>query len=140
MSRRNRDLETRLNEWAQEYRSGRYENIGYATQNILQTLVDHKGFVPSARGFVPVVTRTAADEVEEAVHALDKQPEGYVPAMVLRCEYMCAQLPIEQRLGRMRRAGQALQRVRYYQLLRIGRIHVAAWLHLPFCDDEVEAA
>lgn len=139
MSRKNRDLEARLVEWASEYRGGRYENIGYASQNILQTLIDHKGFVPSSRGFVPVATRTAADEVEEAVHALDKQQAGYLPAMVIRCEYMCSHLPIETRLARLRALGQNPGRVRYYQLLRLARIHVAAWLHLPFCD-EAEAA
>lgn len=139
MSRKNRDLEARLVEWADEYRGGRYENIGYASQNILQTLIDHKGFVPSSRGFVPVATRSAADEVEEAVHALGKQAAGHVPAMVIRCEYMCSHLPVEKRLARLRALGQNPGRVRYYQLLRLARIHVAAWLHLTFCD-EAEAA
>ena len=138
--RRSRDLEARLVEWAKEYRGGRYEHIGYASKNLLQTLIDHKGFMPDARGYIPVATRTASDEVEEAVHALDKQEQGWVPAMVLRCEYMCAHLPIEQRLIRLSRLGQSLQRVRYYQLLRIARIHVAAWLHLPFDAEETQDA
>lgn len=81
---------------------------------------------------------TAADEVQKAVEALAAQPQGWIPACVIRCEYLTPGQPIESKLGRLRRVGENLGRVRYYQHLRLARVHVAGWLRLPF-DDKAEA-
>ncbi len=122
-----KQLDARLQNWAEEYGGGRYENIGYASQNILQTLIEHKGFVPSSRGFVPVPIQSAADEVESAVRMMESI--GYFrPGRVLRCEYFVQRAPIEVRLSNLRRIGISISRAVYYDYLAIGRAFVAGQL------------
>lgn len=137
--RRNQDLESRLIAWAHEYGGGRYENIGYPKENVLQRVIDHKGFMPDSGGFKKPPMRTQADDVQEAVSALERQEKGWGPSLALRCEYFNARQPIEEKLRAMSRLGVSASRVRYYQLLRLGKVHVAAWLHLPFSDERDEA-
>ena len=134
--RRASDLEARLVEWGKEYGGGRYEFLGSLTSP-MESLMKWHGRAPSGLG--QTQTCTAADEVQSAVMALEAQAQGAIPAMVLRCEYLTPGQPIESKLQRMRRAGENLARVRYYQHLRIARIHVAGWLRLPFCEETVEA-
>ena len=97
------------------------------------------GRAPQGLGQVPL--NTAADEVEQAVEALEAQKSGYLPSIVLRAEYLTPGQPIELKLQRLRQnRGENIARVRYYQHLRIGRVYVAAWLKLPFEADEEKAA
>lgn len=42
-----KQLEARLVHWAEEYGGSRYEDIGFASRNILQSLIEHQGFMPS---------------------------------------------------------------------------------------------
>jgi hypothetical protein len=131
--RRPRELETRLKEWADEYGGGRYESYIGLGNSPLASMMKWHGRPPSGLGHVPL--NTAADEVEEAYEALCKQEQGWLPAQVLRCEYCLPGQPIESKIQKLARFGEQLSRVRYYQLLRVARIHVAGWLHLPFSEE-----
>jgi len=136
MTRRNRDLENRLEEWGREYGGGKYEDIG-ALKSWLGSMVKWGGRAPTGLGQVPL--NTAADEVQEAIDALAKQAHGKLPALVIRCEYLTPGQPIYSKLQRLRRVGESIQRVGYYQHLRIARVHVAAWLRISY-DEEEKAA
>jgi hypothetical protein len=131
--RRARDLEQRLVEWGKEYGGGRYEELG-GSGSWLASLMRWHGRAPDGLGYQP--TCTGADEVQEAYEALAKQAQGWLPAQVLRCEYLLPGQPIESKLQKLRRIGESISRVRYYQHLRIARVHVAGWLRLPFSDNE----
>ena len=131
MSRRARDLEQRLTEWAKEYGGGKYEFSDFGN-SFLASMMKWHGRPPSGLGTVPV--NTAADEVQEAYSALCKQEQGWLPAQVLRCEYCLPGQPVESKIQKLARFGEQLSRVRYYQLLRVARIHVAGWLRIPFSD------
>lgn len=110
------ELERRLLGWAQEYGGGRYANVGWQGINLLQTLVEHKGFVPNSRGYVPVPIRSAADEVESIVRDMeDGDMRRY--AKVLRCDYFLPNLSVDERLQKMRRAGFGMSRASYYAVL-----------------------
>lgn len=122
-----KQLDGRLQGWAEEYGGGRYENIGYASRNILQTLIEHEGFVPSSRGFVPIPIKTAADEVEAAVRMMEST--GYFrPGRVLRCEYFVPNAPIELRLVNLKKIGISISRAGYYDYLAIAKAFVAGQL------------
>ncbi len=136
MTRRASDLEARLVEWGKEYGGGKYENTSGGS-SWLASMMKWHGRPPSGLGFTP--SCTAADEVHEAVKALSAQQQGWLPAEVLRCEYWLPGQPVESKLQKLRKIGDNVSRVRYYQHLRIARVHVAGWLHLPF-DDGVSAA
>jgi hypothetical protein len=129
--RRPRDLETRLTEWAKEYGGGKYETLGGGASPLASMMKWH-GRPPQGLGYV--ATNTAADEVQDAYEALCKQDQGWLPAQVLRCEYCLPGQPIESKIQKLARFGEQLSRVRYYQLLRVARIHVAGWLKLPFSE------
>jgi len=45
---RDPSLDERLKNWADEYGGGKYENIGYQSKNMLQTLMEH--LTPHASG------------------------------------------------------------------------------------------
>lgn len=75
-----------------------------------------------------------ADEVQDAVRALEQQGRGWLPAQVLRCEYLTPGVPIESKLQRLRKIGENVSRFRYYEHLRTARVHVAAWIRIPFDD------
>lgn len=135
--RRASDLEARLVEWGKEYGGGKYEALG-SLNSPMESLMKWHGKPPSGLNQSQVCT--AADEVQAAVEALGGQSQGTVPSIVLRFEYLTPGQPIESKLQRLRRTGENLCRVRYYQHLRIARIHVAGWLHLPFCDEPAEVS
>lgn len=130
--RRASDLEARLVEWGKEYGGSRYEDTGWQEASPLAMLMKWHGRPPDGLGYVPTVT--AADEVQAAVLALADQDQGWVPSQVLRAEYWLPGQPVESKLQKLRRVGENLGRVRYYQHLRIARVHVAGWLKLPFSD------
>ncbi|WP_052688066.1 hypothetical protein [Xanthomonas sp. MUS 060] len=120
-------LESRLVQWAEEYGGGRYENIGYQTQNVLQSLVEHKGFLPGGSSYRPILINTPGDEVESAVRAMESS--GYLrPAHTLRCEYFLKKAPIEVKLSKLRRIGVDIKRPTYYDYLSIAKAFVAGKL------------
>lgn len=135
--RRARDLEERLIEWGKEYGGGRYEDIGDVA-SWLGKMVKWGGKTPSGLNAIPL--HTAADEVQTAVTALERQPGGELPSLVIRAEYLTPGQPIEMKLQRLKSVGKRVQKIRYYQHLRIARIHVAAWLKLPYAEWPDEAA
>lgn len=113
------DLKVRLVEWASEYTKDGPGN-GWPGRNFLATLIDHKGFVPSSRGYVPVATRTAADEVEQAVIAMERT--GYFkPGCVVRCEYFMSRAPIDSKLQNLKAIGLPMSKAGYY--LYLGQAH-----------------
>lgn len=122
-----KDLECRLENWAAEYGGGRYQDIGYASRNILQTLIEHEGFVPNSGGFAPVPINTQADEVEAAVRQMEVI--GYLrPGRVIRCEYFMARAPMEAKLRNLDRVGISIKRPTYYDYLAIAKAFVHAQL------------
>jgi len=122
-----KQLEARLVHWAEEYGGSRYEDIGFASRNILQSLIEHQGFMPSSRGFIPVPINTLADEVEAAVQTMESI--GYIrPARTLRCEYFLKSAPIEVKLQNLRRMGIDIKRPTYYDYLAIGKAFVIGQL------------
>lgn len=122
-----KQLEQRLENWAKEYGGGRYDDLGYASRNILQTLIEHEGFIPSTRGYVPIPIRSQADEVEAAVRMMEST--GYFrPGRVLRCEYFITSAPMELRLQNLSRIGISISRAGYYDYLAIGKAFVAGQL------------
>lgn len=119
---RSRDLEVRLKEWGEEYRRV-YTESGYGTNWLASLMLWHG---PSPSGLGQSIRHTPADEVQEAVDALEKQRRGKQLAQVLRAEYISS-LPRDKRLRKL-----GLRTDRYSQLLRLAKVHVAGWLRIPF--------
>lgn len=120
-------LEERLKGWASEYGGGRYENIGWPGRNFLKTLIEHEGFVPSARGYVPIPIRTAADEVEQVVCQMEAS--GWTrQGRVLRCDYFLPNAAMEVRLHNLRGIGIPLSRASYFDHLAQAKAYVAGAL------------
>jgi hypothetical protein len=121
-------LEIRLEQWVREYgHGGSMPHV--STRNFLQSLIDHKGFVPSKRGHVAVQLGTAADEVEAAVIAL-AQMRGepgttnapFRAAMCLRAYYLSPKhWPEDERLRELSRAGLSISRQTFYRAVQYGR-------------------
>ena len=130
-------LEARLAEWGKEYGGSRYDDTGWHGVSPLAVLMKYHGRPPQGLNPRRIETNAPADEVERAVRALEGQDQGIVSACVLRCEYCLPGQPRESKLGRMRKAGARMDTSRYSQHLRIAKVHVAAWLRLPF-DEPVE--
>lgn len=127
MANRNDDLEARLVAWAREYGHGGDAGIGWKSSNILQTLVDHRGFVPDSRGYLPVPIRTAADEVETIVRGMEAS--GWVKqAQALRVDYFHPRAAIDSRLSIMRRSGLPMSRAGYYDHIAQAKAFVAGAL------------
>jgi hypothetical protein len=110
------ELQERLKNWAREYGGGRYEHISWNGRNLLQVLIDHKGEVPDARGYVPVPIKTAADDVEEIVKTMQNGGRFRI-AMVLRCEFYNLDAPIEHKLTKLGDLGLPMSRSGYYAYL-----------------------
>lgn len=127
MSARNDELEARLVAWAKEYGEGSGPGIGWSGQNLLQTLVDHRGFVPSSRGYVPVPIHTGADEVETIVRGMEAAG-WFRHGRALRCDYYRPNMAIDARLAMMRRIGLPMSRAGYYDYVAQARAFVAGAL------------
>lgn len=119
----NIELERRLLGWAHEYGGGKYANVGWQGVNLLQTLIDHKGFVPSSRGYVPVAIRTASDEVESIVRRMEDS-DMRKQAKVLRCDYFHPNITVDARLKHMRKEGFGLSRTSYYAALEGAKLYM----------------
>ena len=126
------DLEARLVEWGKEYGGSRYENTGWQGISPLAQLMKYHGRPPQGLNPARLPIDGAADKVEQAVRALESQEDGWKAAQALRCEYMTPGLANEARRQRLSRVGVQCSRAQYYQLLRMGLIHVAAWLRIGF--------
>ena len=141
MARRATRLEDRLTEWGREYGGGRYGItapivggvVGASYGNSpLASMMKWHGRPPDFLGSGSECTAT--DEVQEAYDALCKQTGGWTPAQVLRLEYTLPGQGVDSKLQRLRAMGENVSRVRYYQHLRLARVHVAAWIKLPFSE------
>lgn len=121
------ELDRRLKGWADEYGGGKYENVGWRGRNLLQTLIEHQGFVPNAAGYVPIPIRSAADEVETVV--VEMEVCGWLKqAKVLRCDYFRPDWSIDQRLREIAKIGFGMSRAGYYDRLAEAKGMVAAAL------------
>lgn len=120
-------LESRLRNWAEEYGGSKYANVGWPGRNMIQTLVEHQGFVPDARGFIPVPIRSLADDVEAVVREME-QGDYHRQAKALRCDYFQPSMAIDVRLQRMRAIGLPMSRAGYYDLLAQAKAFVAGAL------------
>jgi len=127
MTARNDELEARLVAWAKEYGEGNGPGIGWSGQNLLQTLIDHKGFVPNSRGYVPVPIQTGADEVESIVRGMEASG-WFRHVRALRCDYYRPNIGIDQRLQMMRRIGLGMSRTGYYEYVSQAKAFVAGAL------------
>lgn len=125
-------LEARLLDWAHEYAGGKYEHNGWSSRNWLANMMEYGGRAPDGlRGNV-VSIGTPADDVEEAVKALESIDGGFKPGRVLRAEYWMAHSAEESRLQHLRAIGLPMSRAGYYMHLKTAKVHVAAWLRIGF--------
>lgn len=135
MTRRATDLEARLVEWGREYGGGRYEANGWPGFSPLLTLMTYHGRSPDGLNPKGGKDATPADEVQAAVVALASQQQGWRAANVINIEYTCPGKPIVAKLQILQVRKPPVQvsdASRYSQLLQVARIHVAAWLKIPF--------
>lgn len=103
-------LEERLRAWAREYLN--QPSIDWRDTNILQTLIEHRGFIPAVR-MVPSLDRTPADEVEDVVASM-RNAGWWLHASVLRMDYWIPEPAMEQRLEIIRGWGVSMSRSGYY--------------------------
>jgi hypothetical protein len=136
MARRATRLEDRLTEWGREYGGSRYVDLTGGGNSPLASLMKWHGRPPDFLGCT--TENTAAEEVQDAYEALARQTGGWTPAQVLRLEYTLPGQPVDSKLQKLRAMGENVSRVRYYEHLRMARVHVAAWIKLPFSELIVE--
>lgn len=138
MTRRSTTLESRLTDWAKEYTGYvREANIGWPGASQMAQIMKYHGRAPQGLNPRRVETNGPADAVEQAVRVLQAQEKGWVPACVIRCEYFNAEEEKHVRIRLLRYNGVIVQEVGYSQHLRIAKVHVAAWLRVPF-DEPVD--
>ena len=143
MTRRATQLEDRLIEWGREYGGGKYGIRGEIVDGVvvgssygdspMASLIKWHGRPPDGLGFES--SCCAADEVDAAVRALALQPMGRLPAVIVTLEYWLPAQPVESKQGRLRKLGDNVSRAGYYNHLRIAKVHVAAWLRIPFSEE-----
>lgn len=126
-------------DWGRVYGGGRY-GLNEGLKSPLGSMMKWGGRPPSGLGQEPATPE--ADEVHAAVRALACQSGGRLAAAALQEEYFFPGQPVDTKLRRLAKSARAeIGRVRYYQLLRIARVHVAGWLRLPFsCEEAAETA
>lgn len=120
-------LERRLREWAEEYRGGRYEDLGFPRQNILARLRQHAGFAPDSQMAKRIPHGTPADEIESLI--IGMLTGMFRQAWCLRIEYLRDDLPIEAKLEILDAIGLRMSRGVYYEQLRIGRAYLLGALN-----------
>lgn len=125
-------LESRLVDWANEYSGRSYDDIGWPGISPMAVIMKYHGRPPQGLNPRRIETNSAGDEVERAVRALQAQEKGWVPACVIRCEYFHANVEKHSKLSILRGIGVHVREVGYSQNLRIAKVHVAAWLRVPF--------
>lgn len=144
--RRPTQLEDRLTEWGREYGGGKYGIRGDIENGIvtaasygdspLASLMKWHGRPPDGLNYEG--SCTGADEVDDAVRALSQQPQGLLPSIIVTLEYWLPGQTVESKQARLRKRGDTVSRVRYYQHLRLAKVHIAGWLRIPFSEPEVE--
>jgi hypothetical protein len=131
------DLESRLVEWGKEYGGGKYEDVGWHGYSPLITLMTYHGQAPQGLNPRTSKDRTPADDVEDAITTLASQQGGWHAANIIRAEYTLSGKPVDAKIQILRSLKPPVHvsgRARYSQLLQIGRVHVAAWLHIAFSE------
>ena len=136
--RRSKQLEDRLTEWAEKYGGSRYENIGWQGISPVASLMKYHGRPPQGLNPGRIETNGPADEVEAAVRMLQAQKGGEVLAAVLRCHYFSGEMDRDGQLRRLAKVGHRMATSRFSHHLRVAKIHVAAWLHIPFDEPLAE--
>ena len=94
----------RLTEWAISHGGGRYENLGYASENILHRLGTMGGFCPDPSGRIPSREATPADQVEAAVRRMEQDHRARFAA-ILRNWYFRPNIALPHRIALMQKAG-----------------------------------
>lgn len=105
----------------------------------MAVIMKYHGRPPQGLNPRRIETNGPADEVERAVRALQGQDRGWAPACVIRCEYFEEHLEKHKKLSSLRAIGVDVREVGYSQYLRIAKVHVAAWIRVPF-DEPVKEA
>lgn len=145
--RRATNLESRLSEWAKEHpwaprmvRTQKIDDVAGLSYgpSPLASLMKWRGRSPF--GFSATPVSTATDEVQQAIIALEAQPKGYTPAQVLKIEYTLEDAPREEKRQKLARLGMSMGDVRYSQHLRLAKVHVAAWIRVPFEEPMTDEA
>lgn len=120
-----RRLEQRLEEWAAEYLN--FPNTEGTAANILQLLIDHKGFIPRGTGGSSIHDRSKAEEVDDVVNSM-LRAGWWLHAMILRMEYWRPEPAMEQRLEIIRGRGVSIGRTGYFSKLAEAKMYVAGAL------------
>jgi hypothetical protein len=125
------ELERRLNEWADEYAGGKYDNVGAIHSSPVAVLMKYHGRAPQGLNPRPIIG-TPADEVELAVCSMRQQRGGDAMVAVVRAEYWMRSAALEHRLQRIRKKDRLKISARaYYVHLHAAKNYIAGWLHLP---------
>jgi hypothetical protein len=142
-------LKVKIKFWIREYGWGGMPHSG-ASSNILQTLIDHKGFVPTAKGYTGIALQTIGDEVESAVRIMEQMPGEagdenvcFKGAMALRAYYLTPKYwPEEERISRMALIGLRMSKPTFYKFVQLGRAFLMGYLNsrekVPEHDDATE--
>lgn len=123
------ELEARLKGWADEYAVG--FSISYPSRSWLYDAMVFKGPAPQGLNPRSSTERTPADEVEAAVLELERQQIGFRIGRALRAEYWLGDAKEGLKLAALEKIGLKMSRSKYYDYVWMGRVHVAAWLHIP---------
>lgn len=130
-----RQLKEKLKFWIREY-GDRGATEGGGARNLIQTLIDHKGFVPTGRGYISIPIQTVGDEVEAAVRVMSTMPAEvgdenvlFKAAMTLRVYYLTPPYwPEDERLKRLKAIGLPMSRHTYYRNVQLGRAFLMGYL------------
>jgi|GEM_PF-1357988 len=127
---RDPSLDERLKNWADEYGGGKYENIGYASKNMLQTLIEHRGEPPDSGGFKRISHRTLADEVEDAVQILLKDNDRKISRSghIIRIEHFRPDLTVKDKIGKLRLIGVSVSENFYPEGRDLARASIKMYL------------
>lgn len=137
-------LRDKLKFWIKEYGWGGMPCS--KSSNLIRTLMDHKGFVPSSKGYVGIPTQTVGDEVEAAVRIMEQMPGEagdenvlFKAAMVLRAYYLTPkEWAEEDRISRLGLIGLKMSRPTYFKFVQLGRAFLLGYLNAR--QNEVELA
>lgn len=128
------ELRSMLKHWIREYGQGGMPHERSA--NLIATLIDHKGFVPTQGGFRGVPLNTIADEVQRAVDEMSSMPGEvgdenvlFKAAMALKAYYLTPKhWPEEERIRCLRDIGLPMSRHTFYRNIQFGRAFLLGYL------------
>lgn len=127
-------LQDMLRAWIREYGMGGLPHE--KTSNFLQSIIDHKGFVPSSTGYRGVQLGTIGDKVEQAIQDMASTPampgdenKMFKAATVLRAYYLTPKhWAEEERIKRLKAIGLPMSRHTYYRFVQLGRAFLMGYL------------